>query len=467
MTLSTRLWLLGAALPVGALTVVLVLADQLFHLALMSSLDRALLAQAAIESVSLFDGPGDRPHLHMASSPLLDSVKPFAPQGTVFGPDGSEVVSYPPRAPTAEVVHPGVPGSPPELSTIELGGARERRLWVAVDSEDGKVYGLRLSASMALIEASTSTFHWVGFLSTVATAAVLIVAQLSQGRQIRARLAALQRHLEAVRKGDLEQPLPAEVEHDELSELRDVLAEATTAIKQARRAEERLLADAAHELRTPLTLMRTSLDLALRRERSPEELRTALRETHEEVVRLTALANRLLDTVALGQGELERAPTDLSALAVLATDAVRAEAQERGLTIKVDVPELAIAQAHAGALRQAFDNLLSNALKFAPKGTEVSVRVVRQGSLWVLSVRDEGPGIPLEERAAVFEPFHRAPGSIPGSIPGAGLGLTIVHEVARLHGGRVLIADTPRGAEVRLEIKADAPAPIGKLAPIE
>jgi len=455
LTLSTRLWLLGAALPVGALMVVLVIADQLFHLALTSSLDRALLAQAAVESVSLFDGPEDRPHLHMASSPLLETVQLFAPQGTVFGPDGAAVVSYPLRELPSERVYPGVPGEPPQLSTVDVGGAKERRLWVTVGSDSGRPYGLRLSASMALIEASTSTFHWVGFLSTLAAATLLVLAQLSQGSQLRARLSGLRRHLEAVRKGDLEQTLAPESERDELSELREVLARATTALKQAKETQERLLADAAHELRTPLTLMRTSLDLALRRGRTPGELRSALRETHEEVVRLTALANRLLDTVALGKGELVPAPTDLRDLAAIATDAVRPDAQERGLRISLDAPGPATIQGHADSLRQALDNLLSNALKFAPKGTEVLVRVAREGSSWVLSVRDEGPGIPPAERAAVFEPFHR----VPGSKPGAGLGLTIVHEVARLHGGRALISDIPRGAEVRIELPAGDPPP--------
>jgi signal transduction histidine kinase len=134
---------------------------------------------------------------------------------------------------------------------------------------------------------------------------------------------------------------------------------------------------------------------------------------------------------------------------------VRPDAQERGLRISLDAPGPATIQGHADSLRQALDNLLSNAHKYAPKGTEVLVRVAREGSSWVLSVRDEGPGIPPAERAAVFEPFHR----VPGSKPGAGLGLTIVHEVARLHGGRALISDIPRGAEVRIELPAGDPPP--------
>jgi signal transduction histidine kinase len=455
VTLSTRLWVLGAALPVVVLAGVLVMADQLFHLALTTSLDRALLAQAAVESVSLFDGPASTPHLHMSRSPLVDSVQPFAPEGVLFGPDGVELVRYPPvTTTTPEIEAPGVPGEPPVLTTVEVRGVNVRRISVAVSDEHGRPYGLRLSASMALLDASTKTFHWVGALSTLAAAAALVLVQLWQGRQLRVRLAGLREHLEAVRGGDLDRQLTPETAADELSELREVLGGATAALKEARLTQERLLADAAHELRTPLTLMRTSLDLALRRERSPAELKAALQDTREEVDRLTTLASRLLDTVAGGKTPLERAPTNLSALALLVADAVRAVASERELTVRLDAPDTATALVHAGSIRQAFDNLLSNALKFAPRQSTVVVRVARQASAWLLSVADEGPGIPPEAREAMFEPFHRAR----GPSQGAGLGLTIVREVARRHGGRAYIADVPHGTLVCIELP-DTPAP--------
>ena len=159
MTLSTRLWLWGAVLPACVLGAVLFVADQVFHGALERSLDQALLAQAAIESVSLFDGPNNEPHLHMASSPLVDSVRPFAPEGILFGPDGEEVMRYPPPLEGEPVEHVSVTqvGSTPLLSTVEHEGHRHRELVVGVKIPGGAQYALKISASLAPTDTSSSS----------------------------------------------------------------------------------------------------------------------------------------------------------------------------------------------------------------------------------------------------------------------------------------------------------------------
>lgn len=452
MTLSTRLWLWGAVLPACLLGVLLFGADQLFHGALERSLDQALLAQAAIESVSLFDGPKNEPHLHMASSPLVESVRPFAPEGVLFGPDGEEVMRYPPPLEGEPVEHVALTQIPetPVLSTIEHDGHRHRELVVAVKSPARQTYVLKLSASLAQTDASSRTFHLVALLSTVATAIVLVLVQALQGRGLRARLAALRSHLEAVRAGELEKRLEPDREGDEVSEVHEVLGQATERLQSARDSRERLLADAAHELRTPLSLMRTRLDLALRRERSPDELKTALSETREEVVRLATLAGQLLDSAAHAHGPLVREEVELVALARDAVSSAQGAAAPRHVTISIEAPHSCVASGNAESLRQALDNLLSNALKFAPDGSTIVVTVKRAHDTLLLSVKDQGPGIPEAEREIVFEPFHR----VRGGPPGTGLGLTIVREIATRHGGRSYVASASGGAEVVIELPA-------------
>lgn len=452
MTLSTRLWLWGAILPAAILAMVLFAADTVFHAGLERTLDQALLAQAAIESVSLFDGPKNEPHLHMASSPLVDSVRPFAPEGVLFGPDGAEVMRYPPplEGTQRESLAPGSIPTTPSLSTVEHEGHRHRELVVSVKSPSGDVYALRLSASLAQADASTKTFHLVALGATLATVLVLVLIQGLQGRGLRRRLAALRGHLEAVRAGELERRLEPDVGRDEVSEVHQVLGEATERLQAVRDARERLLADAAHELRTPLSLMRTRLDLALRRERTPDELKTALAETRQEVVRLASLASRLLDTASIARDEHSVELVEIAQVVDDALAVTRDAAASRHVELRAEVPPGLTVRCHAIELRQVLDNLLSNALKFAPDGSAVTVRAGVTNGEFSLSVKDAGPGIPEAERENVFEPFHR----VRGGPPGTGLGLAIVREVARRHGGRAFVAPTTSGAEVVIAFPA-------------
>lgn len=448
MQLSTRLWLAGALLPALVMGAVLFGADLWFRYGLLRSLDRALLAQAAVESVSLFDGPGQRPHLHMASSPLVESVRAFAPEGVLFGPDGHEVMRYPPVARPAkhETIRLGTPGAPPVLTTREHGTTRERTLTVTVSSPAGQPYLLRLTAAMAQVDAAQATFHRLSLAALSLVALSLVLLQTWQGRTLKRRLGELSSHVQALRAGDLTRTLAPERSDDELAALRAVLTQATLALKQGRDGKERLLADAAHELRTPLTLMRTGLDLALRRERSVDELKRALSETRDEVDRLAALATRLLDSAALAHQSEPAEPCDLGQLLRTALDQARPEAEARDLTVSLTLPQQTIAQLRPHAVRQAVDNLLSNALKYAH--SSIALHLTRQGPLLRLAVCDDGPGIAPSERELVFEPFHR----LRHAGPGAGLGLAIVREVARAHGGKAYVAESTQGAELVLEL---------------
>lgn len=456
MTLTTRLWLSGVLLPALVVSAILFGTDRMFHWELERALDRALLAQAAIESVSLFDGPTQAPHLHMATSPLVDSVLPFAPEGVLFGPDGAEVMRFPPRedhAHPSERILPSPEHHTPTLSTREQAGQRQRLLLVTVAApRSGDLYTLRLSATLAQIDAATDAFHRMALIAVFVMLLTLLAVHALQSRSLRRRLSELSQHVEAIRSGDLDRALSAESEIDELSSLRKVLAEATSALRSARRTKERLLADAAHELRTPLTVMRTALDLALRRDRRPEELKAALQDTREEVARLSQLASRLLDMVATAHDDEPRSQIDLCEIARAALANATHSAEARGLAVHLDCLRPAFSLGRPQALRRAVDNLLANAIKFA-RG-RITLQVSQDKELIRLSVLDDGPGIPDTERGAVFEPFHRSP----GSPPGAGLGLAIVREVALDHGGTAYAAPVSTGACVVLALPAaDSP----------
>jgi signal transduction histidine kinase len=265
----------------------------------------------------------------------------------------------------------------------------------------------------------------------VALALVLFAVQASQARRLSRRITAVSAHLPRVREGDLDSLPSPDPSGDEVAELRDTLVEVIGELKAARDRQDRLIANAAHELRTPLGLMRTEMDLALRKERTGAELREALCEARHEVDRLSALAQQLLDLAAIRGVTLEHQPGDLAAVVNEAVDACRAEAGTRELALRVSGASEAPAVFAATRVRQALDNLLSNALRFAPPATVVEVSVAREASGWRIAVTDTGPGVPDGERDRIFEPFSRGR----KETVGAGLGLAIVREVAREHGG--------------------------------
>ncbi len=242
-----------------------------------------------------------------------------------------------------------------------------------------------------------------------------------------------------------------------------MVAEATARLRLARDAQDRLVADAAHELRTPLTFIRTSIDLALRRRREVPELIAALDETRREVDRLARLSTRLLDLAAAGRGRWDRTPADLRRTADEAAEAIRAEAEERGVLVEVRGPQSVPASFDPAGIRQAVDNLLANAVRYSPRGEKVTVDVGRLDGVARLVVRDGGPGIPDAERERVFEPFHRVGGPVGAGAGtgagGAGLGLAIVREIASGHGGRVFAAPSARGAELVLELPTTPATP--------
>lgn len=461
MKLAARLWVLGALVPSAALVVAVQVAGRFFEDQLEGALDQALLSQAAIESVSLFDGPGGVPHLHIQDSPLGAQVRAFAPHGALYGPGGALQVRYPvdevPDGAPATLL-PGPAGSPPSLAVRRApSGERLRVLTVTVPSPAGVPHALQVTASLAQVDASVAAFRKVGLVAAAALAAALVALQTVMARRLSLRVNRLARHMVALREGDLEAPPPRDEGQDEIGDLSRVVAAATDRLRAARFEQERLIAEAAHELRTPLTLVRTTIDLALRRRRAPEELEQALHVARDEVDRLAKLSSRLLDLASARRGHWDRSPGDVAQVVREAAEAARADAEGRGILVHLDAPAAAPASFDRDGLRQALDNLLANAVRHSPAGGTVTVAVApgtgAEGApLVLISVRDEGTGIAPELRDRIFEPFARGEG-VSGA---AGLGLAIVRDVLRGHGGRAYVAEAGPGATVILELPSGA-----------
>jgi signal transduction histidine kinase len=213
----------------------------------------------------------------------------------------------------------------------------------------------------------------------------------------------------------------------------------------AMRAQKRFVADAAHQLRTPLAAIMLHTERAQRAPDGTSE-RAALQALHRSVERAARLSQQLLalartDPEATSAVELK--PLDLVSLARRIGEESVPRALERDIDFGLIVPEHPVSVVgDERLLGELLSNLIDNALRYSNASGRVSV-IVEDGPNPKLSVQDNGPGIPEDERARIFQRFYRMPGS---SGDGCGLGLAIVEEIARLHGSAV---EVTAGSEAR------------------
>lgn len=244
---------------------------------------------------------------------------------------------------------------------------------------------------------------------------------------------------------------------DELARLGETLNDMLARLEQAIEHERRFVDDASHELRTPLGILKTELELALRKARSVEELEAALRSAVEESDRLTSLAEDLLVLARSDRGRLSVRREDTDMLDLVRNVAARFQtaAELRGVEIVIRGGSSVRANVDPSRLQQALGNLVDNALRHSPQGGSIQVQITSDPSNLRLSVADDGPGFPDEFLGQAFEPFTRADASRTRTGGGAGLGLAIVKAVVESHGGRVVASNAERGgAIVLLDIPA-------------
>jgi two-component system, OmpR family, sensor kinase len=257
---------------------------------------------------------------------------------------------------------------------------------------------------------------------------------------------AMRRRADAISAATPGRRLPVPRADDELSHLAVTLNEMLTRLEASFEHERRFVADASHELRTPLALLRTELEVALRRPRSNEELEAALRSAAEETERLVRLAEDLLLIARADEGALpiRREPTPAAELLERVRRRFTARADALGRELAVAPPNGVVVEADPARIEQALGNLVDNALHHGA-GTVTLSAEQRDGKI-ELHVRDEGAGFPHGFAERAFDRFSRADDA--RSERGSGLGLSIVELIARAHGGTAHI----RGADVWLEI---------------
>jgi two-component system sensor histidine kinase TctE len=209
-------------------------------------------------------------------------------------------------------------------------------------------------------------------------------------------------------------------------------------LEQALGAQRNFVADAAHQLRTPIAALRAQIDAAVAE--APGTPAPALAGVMAAALRLSRLVDQMLALARAGpDASLVTDRVALADLAEAAADVWLPKAIARNVDLGFEL-EPAVVNGNALLLEELLANLLDNALRHVPDAGSVTVACGQEGGNAWLSVEDSGPGIPAGERERVFERFYQPPGTGGGN----GLGLAIVREIARQHGGSVSAARSPR-----------------------
>lgn len=312
---------------------------------------------------------------------------------------------------------------------------------------------LQVAAPLAPLERTLRDFILVGLLLVlVAVAAAFAVGWRIAGAAL-LPTAEITAQAEAIREGTPAPTITAHADMDEFARLVQVLNAMLGRLDQASAVQRRFTADASHELRGPLTALRGELDLALKRDRTPEEYRVTLARCREEVIRLTRMATDLL-TLARSEAGLtqpDTAEVDLRLIAEQVAERRRAVAGARGVAITVSGPPV-IVRGDPALLERVVGNLLDNAVRHSPEGGAVGI-TIDAGEAVTLTVCDEGPGIPAGEQAQLFSRFFRGE-TRQREDSGTGLGLAIAKTAAEAHGGRLEFVGNDPGAVFRLVLPA-------------
>ena len=411
--------------------------------ALLSSVDQTLSGQIAEATAHAREG-----------KTLLDRDVSEGPSiAQVELADGSSIDSSPPTLPRlleADSWNRVISSGHGHETTSVAGLRGEWRLVAVPVRVDGRQAVLVIGRSVA---ARAETLHKLAREFLLAAPAALLLAVLG-GYALAAGalrpVEAMRRRAAAIGASTPGRRLPVPPARDEIAALAVTLNEMLARLEAALEHERRFVADASHELRTPLALLRTELELALRRPRSRDELETAMRSAAEETDRLIGLAEDLLLIARSDQDGMPIHPERVALAPLLAEVRERfaGRAAALGRQVLTDADGIVV-HADRRRLEQALGNLVDNALVHGAGTVRISGR--RDRDQTEIHVTDEGRGLPPSFLEQAFDRFSRADAS--RSTPGTGLGLAIVAVSAEAHGGRADATNGPAGgADVWLSL---------------
>ncbi|MBS1807058.1 MAG: heavy metal sensor histidine kinase [Acidobacteria bacterium] len=330
------------------------------------------------------------------------------------------------------------------FSTIKLASGEQLRVAIQRTREsEGQFFFIRVGQSLSPLQKARRQL--IILLAIAGPAALLLGSYggLLLANQALFPVDRLTRAAEEIEAGDLSKRVQVPPKMDELGRLAITFNRMISRLQAAFERQRQFTADASHELRTPLAVMRGDIEIALRRDRKPEEYRSVLTSNLEETIRLSRLVEDLLMLARgdAGQTLLQCEPVALDGLCAQVAEYLTPLAEDKGQQL-LYVPPIASplkVNGDAQRLKQMLLNLLDNAIKYTPANGTVRLTLTQDQRDAVLSISDTGRGIPEEDLPHIFERFFRHSRSTSDkTVQGFGLGLSIVKWIVDSHGGKII-----------------------------
>jgi two-component system sensor histidine kinase GlrK len=327
----------------------------------------------------------------------------------------------------------------------ELSENASEVLAISTRVADREVQRLRIDAE--------SVQRQLVLLVLFSTALALAIA-LALTRHVVRPIAQLDTAIRQLGSADFSQPIAVRGP-DDLKTLGERLDWLRRRLAELEAEKNRFLRHLSHELKTPLTALREGAELLHDEIGGPlsSQQRKVVVIMKDNSIKLQRLIEALLDyqRALHASASLEVRSVSLRTVVHEAAQSHELAAQAKGLRVAIDA-EPATLEADPDKLRSIFDNLIGNAIKFTPAGGSVSVLARSSGDQTLIDVIDSGPGVPAEEREAIFDSFFRGTARAGARVEGSGLGLAIVREFVEAHGGKISVLAEARGGHFRVAL---------------
>ena len=449
-----RLTLFYVSVLAVALVIVCVLIYVLLARALFVRVDENLLAGVGIAATSLSNDLEEGQDYQDAARSTVAEQASAAQMLAVYDGKG-RLLAESRRDPDLEITLPPVDALPDRDALLETvlesdGDDRHRLAFRRVSLPEAE-YIVVVGADLEPIDEELEFLR--GILGYVVPIALVIAALGGSflARKSLAPVVAMAGRARRIGVENLSERLPVANPRDELGHLAETFNELLGRLEASLIQHRQFMADASHELRTPVTTTRTAAAVALQQQHRDEaEYRDTLKIVEEQAERLSRVVDDMFTLARADAGNypVRRTPMYLDEVIDEVIRAARVVAGTKSVSVDANVVASAAFTGDEELIRRMVANLVDNAVRHTPDGTTVRVELDETDTGYAIAVKDQGPGIPADIRAQIFERFFRADTSRRRSAQdGAGLGLALARWIARAHGGDVVLArSSPSGS---------------------